>query len=199
MGALRRDPRATETEPRKSGGRTRDSEGERGIVGTPCGREDNGRTEEDEGGENWRELDARKGKEREGNRRKRRRKLRKSETEPATGKTKTEAEYYPDEIRVEGEKRLELETAWETKWRELDARKGKETEGNTSERGRRDPWRKLYRTVERNGENSQERKRRTRRGRRPPWREKMSEVRNHRARRRNPSGSGGVYPGKPGP
>ena len=136
MGALRRDPRATETDPRKSGGRTRDSEGERGIVGTPCGREDNGRTEEDEGGENWRELDA---------------------------------------------------------------RKGKETEGNTSERGRRDPWRKLYRTVERNGENSQERKRRTRRGRRPPWREKMSEVRNHRARRRNPSGSGGVYPGKPGP
>merc|ERR1712080_743852 len=68
---------------------------------------DDGRTEEDEGGENWRELDARKGKEREGNRRKRRRKLRKSETEPATGKTKTEAEYYPDEIRVKGEKRLE--------------------------------------------------------------------------------------------
>ncbi|MBR84996.1 MAG: hypothetical protein CMA85_03525, partial [Euryarchaeota archaeon] len=54
---------------------------------------------------------------REGNRRKRRRKLRKSETEPATGKTKTEAEYYPEEIHVEGEKRLELETAWGTKWR----------------------------------------------------------------------------------
>jgi len=67
VGALRRDPRATETEPRKSGGGTRDPEGERGRVGTPCGREDDGRTEEDKGGENWREPDARKGKEREGN------------------------------------------------------------------------------------------------------------------------------------
>ena len=30
-------------------------------------------------------------------------------------------------------------------------RNGKEAEGNTSGRGRRDPWRKLYRTVERTG------------------------------------------------
>ena len=30
VGALRRDPRATETEPRKRGGGTRDPEGERG-------------------------------------------------------------------------------------------------------------------------------------------------------------------------
>jgi len=30
---------------------------------------------------------------------------------------------------------------------------GKEAEGNMSGRGRRDPWRKLYRTVERTGEN----------------------------------------------
>ena len=43
----------------------RKENGER--VGTPCGREDDGRTEEDKGGENWREPDARKGKEREGN------------------------------------------------------------------------------------------------------------------------------------
>ena len=92
VGALRRDPRATETEPRKRGGETRDPEGERERVGTPSGREDDGRTEEDESGENWRELDERKGKEGEGSWRKRRRKLRKSETEPATGKTKTEAE-----------------------------------------------------------------------------------------------------------
>ena len=92
VGALRRDPRATETEPRKRGGGTRDPEGERERVGTPSGREDDGRTEEDESGENWRELDERKGKEGEGSWRKRRRKLRKSETEPATGKTKTEAE-----------------------------------------------------------------------------------------------------------
>ena len=49
-----------------------------GRVGTPCGREDGGRTEEDEGRENWSELDARKGNKREGNRRKRRRKLRKT-------------------------------------------------------------------------------------------------------------------------
>merc|ERR1712080_628735 len=33
-------------------------------------------------------------------------------------------------------------------------KEGDETEGNTSEQGRRDPWRKLYRTVEKNGENS---------------------------------------------
>merc|ERR1712000_140855 len=92
VGAPRRDPRATETEPRESGGGTRDSEEERGRVGTPYGREDDGRTEEDESGENWREPDERKGKEGEGSWRKRRRKLRKSETEPATGKTKTEAE-----------------------------------------------------------------------------------------------------------
>jgi hypothetical protein len=39
----------------------------------------------------------------------------KSETDPATGKTKTAAEYYPYEIRGEGEKRLEREAAWETK------------------------------------------------------------------------------------
>ena len=78
MGALRRDPRATETEPRKSGGGTRDPEGERGRVGTPCGREDDGRTEEDESGENWGELDERKGKEGGVNCRKRRRKLRKT-------------------------------------------------------------------------------------------------------------------------
>jgi hypothetical protein len=78
VGALRRDPRATETEPRESGGGTRDSEEERGRVGTPYGREDDGRTEEDESGENWREPDERKGKEGEGSWRKRRRKLRKT-------------------------------------------------------------------------------------------------------------------------
>mgnify|MGYP001196004200 FL=1 len=78
VGALRRDPRATETEPRKRGGGTRDPEGERERVGTPSGREDDGRTEEDESGENWRELDERKGKEGEGSWRKRRRKLRKT-------------------------------------------------------------------------------------------------------------------------
>ena len=81
MGALRRDPRATETEPRKSGGRTRDLERKRGIVGTPCGREDGGRTEEDEGGENWRELDARKGKETDGNSKNHGRNERRSEVE----------------------------------------------------------------------------------------------------------------------
>jgi len=78
VGALRRDLRATETEPRESGGGTRDLEEDRGRVGTPCGREDDGRTEENEGRENWRELDERKGKEGEGNRKERRRKLRKT-------------------------------------------------------------------------------------------------------------------------
>ena len=53
-------------------------EGERGRVGTPYGREDGGRTEEDKSGENWRELDERKGKEGEESWRKRRRKLRKT-------------------------------------------------------------------------------------------------------------------------
>ncbi|MFL2498296.1 MAG: hypothetical protein ACJ0HF_00600 [Candidatus Thalassarchaeum sp.] len=161
-----------------------------------------GRRRENRRGRKWRELERTGRKEREGKGRKLEETEEEAEenvTEPATGKTQTEAEYYPEEILVEGEKRLDLEAAWGTKWRELDARKGKETEGNTSKRGRRDPWRKLYRTVERNGENSQERKRRTRRGGRFPWREKMSEVRNHRARRRNPRGSRGVYPGEPGP
>ena len=32
-------------------------------------------------------------------------------------------------------------------------RNGKKAEGNMSGQGRRDPWRKLYRTVERTGEN----------------------------------------------
>ena len=157
VGAPRRDPRATETEPRESGGGTRDSEEERGRVGTPYGREDDGRTEEDESGENWRELDERKGKEGEGNWRKRRRKLRKSETEPATGKTKTEAEYYPEEICVEGGgertwKRCE-ERSGKTDGNRTQGRgrNGKEAEGNTSGQGRRDPWRKLYRNVERTG------------------------------------------------
>jgi len=126
-----------------------------------------GRRRENRRGRKWRELERTGRKEREGKGRKLEETEEEAEenvTEPATGKTQTEAEYYPEEILVEGEKRLDLEAAWGTKWRELDARKGKETEGNTSKRGRRDPWRKLYRTVERNGENSQERKRRTRRG-----------------------------------
>ena len=78
-GALRRDLRATETESRERAAAEpgiRKEEGEH--VGTPCGREDNGRTEEDESGENWGELDERKGKEGEGSWRKRRRKLRKT-------------------------------------------------------------------------------------------------------------------------
>ncbi|HJM18785.1 MAG TPA: hypothetical protein QF703_04570 [Candidatus Thalassarchaeaceae archaeon] len=105
----------------------------------------------------WRELDERKGKEGEGNWRKRRRKLRKSETEPATGKTKTEAEDYPEEICVErgGErtwKRCE-ERSGKTDGNRTQGRgrNGKEAEGNTSGQGRRDPWRKLYRNVERTG------------------------------------------------
>merc|ERR1712093_135927 len=132
-----------------------------------------GRRRENRRGQRWRELERTGRKEGEGKGRKPEKteeEVEENVTEPATGKTKTEAEYYPEEIRVEGEKRLELEAAWGTKWRELERtgrKEGegrKETEGNTSERGRRDPWRKLYRTVERNGENSQERKRRTQRG-----------------------------------
>ena len=66
VGALRRDPRATETEPRKRGGGTRDPEGEREIVGTPSGREDGGRTKRtrvERTGENWTKGRGRKGKE----------------------------------------------------------------------------------------------------------------------------------------
>ena len=57
-------------------------------------------------------------------------------------------------------------------------RNGKEAEGNTSGRGRRDPWRKLYRTVERTG---------------------RKEGAGSGARQRGTRGPGGVYPGKPGP
>ena len=66
VGALRRDPRATETEPRKRGGETRDPEGERERVGTPSGREDGGRTKRtrvERTGENWTKGRGRKGKE----------------------------------------------------------------------------------------------------------------------------------------
>jgi len=101
-----------------------------------------GRRRENLRGRKWRELERTGRKEREGKGRKLEETEEEAEenvTEPATGKTQTEAEYYPEEILVEGEKRLDLEAAWGTKWRELDARKGKETEGNTSKRGRRDP------------------------------------------------------------
>ena len=122
---------------------------------------------EERSGENWREPDARKGKEGEGSGGKHEgtraeRSVEEAEenvTEPATGKTQTEAEYYPEEIRVEG--------GGERTWKRCEERSGKtdgnrtqgrgrngeEAEGNMSGRGRRDPWRKLYRTVEITGEN----------------------------------------------
>ena len=92
VGALRRDPRATETEPRKRGGGTREPEGERGIESE---RLVGGKTAGERSGREWREPERTGRKEREGRGRKleeAERKLRKSETEPATGKTKTEAE-----------------------------------------------------------------------------------------------------------
>ena len=159
VGALWRNPRATETEPRESGGGTRDSKGDRGRVGTPYGREDGGRTEEDKGGENWRELDERKGKKGGKKPEETEEEAEENVTEPATGKTKTEAEYYPEEICVErgGErtwKRCEERSGkTDGNWTQGRGRNGKEVEGNMSGQGRRDPWRKLYRTVERTGEN----------------------------------------------
>ena len=107
---------------------------------------------------NRRELDARKGKEGE------------SEREAA-------------EIHARrGNGKSPGSREWGTKWRpsrrELDARKGniwrgrkrRETRG---QRGRGDPWRSLYRTVERNGE-SQDGKRRRRKGKRFPRSRKMT-------------------------
>ena len=136
VGALRRDPRATETEPRKRGGGTRDPEGERGRVGTPSGREDGGRAEADESGENRRELDERKGKEGE-------RKLEEAEGEAEenvtelerTGRKEGEGRgkhnrgrgTIPRRYTRKGEE-TNPEAAWRTKWRdrrEPDARKGK--------------------------------------------------------------------------
>ena len=157
VGALRRDLRATETEPRESGGGTRDSEGERGKSRNAMWA---GRRRENRRGREWRELGRTGRKEGEG----RGSKLEETEeeaeenvTEPFGGKTQTEAEYYPEEIRVEGGgertwKRCE-ERSGETDGNRTQGRgrNGKEAEGNTSGRGRRDPWRKLYRTVERTG------------------------------------------------
>ena len=62
VGALRRDLRATETEPRKRGGGTRDPEGERGkeserLVG--------GKTAGERSGREWRKLERTGRKERE--------------------------------------------------------------------------------------------------------------------------------------
>ena len=119
-----------------------------------------GRRRENRRGREWRELGRTGRKEGEG----RGRKLEETEeeaeenvTEPFGGKTQTEAEYYPEEIRVEGRgertwKRCE-ERSGETDGNRTQGRgrNGKEAEGNTSGRGRRDPWRKLYRTVERTG------------------------------------------------
>merc|ERR1712096_112848 len=76
VGAPRRDPRATETEPRESGGGTRDSEGDRGRVGTPYGREDDGRTEEE---------------------------AEENATEPATGKTQPRQSTIPRRYAWKGE------------------------------------------------------------------------------------------------
>ena len=36
---------------------------------------------------------------------------------------------------------------WETMWRKPEETKGKETEGNTGQQGRGDPWRSQYRDV----------------------------------------------------
>ena len=122
-----------------------------------------GRRRENRRGQRWRELERTGRKEGEGKGRKPEKteeEVEENVTEPATGKTKTEAEYYPEEIRVEGEKRLELETAWGTKWRELDARKGtkrRETRANEGGEIRGGscigPWRGMVRIARRgNGE-----------------------------------------------
>ena len=71
VGALRRDLRATETEPRKRGGGTRDPEGERGneserLVGGKTTGEPK-RTRVERPGENWTKGRGRKGKEAGGN------------------------------------------------------------------------------------------------------------------------------------
>jgi hypothetical protein len=109
-----------------------------------------GRRRENRRGREWRELERTGRKEGEG----RGRKLEETEeeaeenvTEPATGKTKTEAEYYPEEIRVEGGgertwKRCEERSG--ENWRELDARKGKEGEGS----GGKHEWTRAERSVE---------------------------------------------------
>ena len=125
-----------------------------------------GRRRENRRGQRWRELERTGRKEGEGKGRKPEKteeEVEENVTEPATGKTKTEAEYYPEEIRVEGEKRLELEAAWETKWRELERTGRKEGE----ERGRKQretraneggeirggscigPWRRMVRIARR--------------------------------------------------
>ena len=160
MGALRRDLRATETEPRKSGGRTRDPEGERGKSRNAMWA---GRRRENRRGRRWRKLERTGRKEGEGKGRKPEETEEEAEenvTEPATGKTQTEAEYYPEEIRAEGEERLELEAAWGTKWREPDARKGtkrRETRANEGGEIRGGscigPWRRMVRIARKgNGE-----------------------------------------------
>ena len=150
---------------------------------------------------NRRELDARKGKEGE------------SEREAA-------------EIRARrGNEKIPGSREAATRWEELERtgrkereRRGRKRRETRRQRGRGDPWRSLYRTVERNGE-SQDGKRRTRRGGRLPWRESMRCGENWRelertgrkegegrkakgeetSRQRDPSGPGDVYPGDPGP
>ena len=151
MGALRRDPRATETEPRKSGGRTRDLERKRGIVGTPCGREDGGRTEEDEGGENWREPT--QGKEGKGRNRRKRRRKEEKRNQRQRGKPK-QGRVLSREIH-EG-KEIGTGSGVGNKVRELDARKGKERRKHERTRAERSVEEVVSDRGE-NGENSRRR------------------------------------------
>ena len=158
VGALRRDPRATETEPRKRGGGTRDPEGEREIVGTPSGREDGGRTKRtrvERTGENWTKGRGRKGKETGGSgeeaEEKRNRTGNGENQNRGRGTIPRRYAWKGDENEPGSGVRNEVERTGENRTQGR-GRKGKEAEGNTREQGRRDPWRNLYRTVERTGE-----------------------------------------------
>ena len=103
MGALRRDLRATETEPRESGGGTRDPEGERGKSRNAMWA---GRRRENRRGREWRELGRTGRKEGEG----RGRKLEETEeeaeenvTEPFGGKTQPRQSTIPRRYAWKGE------------------------------------------------------------------------------------------------
>ena len=125
MGALRRDPRATETEPRKSGGRTRDPEGERGKSRNAMWA---GRRRENRRGRRQRELERTGRKEREQKGRKPEETEEEAEenvTEPATGKTQPRQSTIPRRYARKGKR--------DWNWKRCGERSG---ENRTQGRGR---------------------------------------------------------------
>merc|ERR1712098_95397 len=136
VGALRRDPRATETEPRESGGGTRDPEGERGKSRNAIWA---GRRRENRRGREWRELGRTGRKEGEG----RGRKLEKTEEEAEEKRNRTGN----GENQNRGRGTIPRRYAWKGEENEPGSGVRNEVERPTGT-GRKHEWTRAERSVE---------------------------------------------------